>query len=54
MNIEALCATAWVTSFLLLLVTNFNPKEHNGLDLVLAWVIIGWIPPIFYKIWTML
>lgn len=53
MNTEALAATAWVVSFLILLVANFDPSKYTGIHLLGAWFLIVWIPPIFYKVWTL-
>ena len=46
-----LIATVWMVSWLIVLVSNSG--SYDGSAVLLAWIIIGIFPPVFYKLMSM-
>ncbi len=45
--------TIWCVFWLFNLMHFADYSKHSGMAVITAWFILGWLPPIFYKILTM-
>lgn len=43
-------STAWCVFWLVNIIHVADYSKHSGLAVFTAWFIIGWLPPIFYKL----
>lgn len=46
-------STTWCVFWLMHMCSIFEEKRHSVIVLLIAWLIIGWLPPIFYKLMAM-
>lgn len=44
---------AWCVFWLVKIIYVADYSKHSGLAVFTAWFIIGWLPPIFYKLMAM-
>lgn len=46
-------STAWCVFWLYKFVSSFDEHRHSAVAVFIAWFMIGWLPPIFYKLMAM-
>jgi hypothetical protein len=46
----AFISTAWCVFWLVSLIIVGSQPQNVGMPILTAWFIIGWLPPIFYKL----
>lgn len=46
-------STIWCVIWLFRLVGAFDEQRHSAVAVLIAWIIVGFLPPIFYKLMAM-
>jgi len=49
----AIIGTVWCVFWLVKMVFDFDESRHSAIAVLIAWFIVGWLPPIFYKLMAM-